>query len=178
MPATRPTAARSAIDMDATTDMSQFRTPPDDRYFEDYETGAVFEFGPIEVEEAEVIAYAQRFDPQSIHTDPQAAARGPFNGLIASGWHTIGLLMRLFVEHYLTAVASLASPGVDEVRWTKPVRPGDRLRLRVTVSQTRLSRSKPDRGLVHSFIEGINQDGEVVATFKAMNLVGVRPGSH
>jgi acyl dehydratase len=158
--------------------MSQFPTPPGDRYFEDYVTGSVFEFGPIAVEESEVIGYAKRFDPQSIHTDPQAAARGPFKGLIASGWHTVGLLMRLYVEHYLTAVASLASPGVDEVRWTKPVRPGDRLRLRVTVSDTRLSRSKPDRGLVHSFVEGINQHGEVVASFKAMNLVGVRPARH
>lgn len=158
--------------------MTEFHTPPEDRYFEDYQQGAVFEFGPIAVEESEVIAYAKRFDPQSIHTDPEAAARGPFNGLIASGWHTVGLLMRLYVRHYLTAVASLASPGVDEVRWTKPVRPGDQLRLRVTVSETRPSRSKPDRGLVHSFVEGINQHGEVVASFKAMNLVGVRPPPH
>jgi len=157
------------------TSPAEFPTPPDDRYFDDYRQGAVFEFGPIAVEEAEVIAFARRFDPQSIHTDPQAAARGPFGGLIASGWHTIGLLMRLFVEHYLTAVASLASPGVDEVRWIKPVRPGDRLRLRVTVSETRLSRSKPDRGIVHSFVEGINQRDEAAVSFKAMNLVGVRP---
>jgi acyl dehydratase len=155
--------------------MDRFATLPEDRYFEDYVEGAVFEFGPIAVEETELIAFAKRFDPQSIHTDPEAAARGPFNGLIASGWHTIGLLMRLFVEHYLTAVASLASPGVDELRWTKPVRPGDRLKLRVTVSETRRSRSKPDRGLVHSFCEGINQHGEVVTTFKAMNLIGLRP---
>jgi acyl dehydratase len=153
---------------------SRFATPPDDRYFEDYVPGAVFEFGPIEVEEQELIAFAQRFDPQFIHTDPEAAARGPFNGLIASGWHTVGLLMRLYVQHYLTAVASLASPGVDEVRWTRPVRPGDRLTLRVTVTETRRSRTKPDRGLVHSYLEGINQDGEVVATLKAMNLVGLR----
>jgi acyl dehydratase len=154
---------------------STFPSPPDDRYFDDYRQGARFMFGPIAVEEAEVIAFARRFDPQSIHTDPQAAARGPFSGLIASGWHTIGLLMRLFVEHYLTAVASLASPGVDEVRWIMPVRPGDQLRLRVTVSETRLSRSKPDRGIVHSLVEGINQRDEVVATFKAMNLIGLRP---
>jgi len=152
-----------------------FAAPPDDRYFDDYRQGDVFLFGPIAVEEGEVIAFAQRFDPQSIHTDPQAAASGPFSGLIASGWHTIGLLMRLFVQHYLTAVASLASPGVDELRWVKPVRPGDQLRLRVTVSEARLSRSKPDRGIVHSFVEGINQRDEVVVTFKAMNLVGVRP---
>ena len=154
----------------------EFATPPDDRYFDDYRQGAVFQYGPIAVEEDEVIAFAERFDPQSIHIDPQAAARGPFNGLIASGWHTIGLLMRLFVQHYLTAVASLASPGVDELRWIKPVRPGDQLRLRVTVTEARLSRSKPDRGIVHSFVEGINQRDEVVVTFKAMNLVGVRPG--
>ena len=160
----------------ASASPSEFATPPGDRYFNDYLEGAVFEFGPIEVQETEVISFARRFDPQSIHTDPQAAARGPFNGLIASGWHTIGLLMRLFVDHYLTAIASLASPGVDELRWIKPVRPGDQLRLRVTVGETRLSRSKPDRGIVHSFVEGINQRDEVVVTFKAMNLIGVRPG--
>jgi acyl dehydratase len=153
----------------------EFPTPPDDRYFHDYRQGAVFQYGPIAVEEDEIIGFAERFDPQSIHIDPLAASRGPFNGLIASGWHTIGLLMRLFVQHYLTSVASLASPGVDELRWIKPVRPGDQLRLRVTVSEARLSRSKPDRGIVHSFIEGINQRDEVVVTFKAMNLVGVRP---
>jgi acyl dehydratase len=154
-----------------------FHHPPTDRYFDDYRNGSVYEFGPIAVEEDEVIAYAKRFDPQSIHIDPQAAARGPFNGLIASGWHTIGLLMRLFVEHYLTAVASLASPGVDEVRWIKPVRPGDRLRLRVAVTEARLSRSKPDRGIVHSFVEGINQRDEVVVTFKAMNFIALRPAA-
>jgi len=85
-------------------------------------------------------------------------------------------MMRLFVEHYLTAVASLASPGVDEVRWVKPVRPGDQLRLRVTVSEVRPSRSKPDRGIVHSLVEGINQRDELVVSFKAMNLIGMRPG--
>lgn len=153
---------------------ADFPSPPDERYFEDYVKGAAYEYGPIAVEEDEVIAFAKRFDPQSIHTDPEAAAHGPFNGLIASGWHTIGLLMRIFVAHYLSAVASLASPGVDEVRWIKPVRPGDRLRLRVSVVDARLSRSKPDRGIVHSFVEGINQADEVVVSFKAMNLLGVR----
>ncbi len=156
--------------------MSQtdFPSPPDNRYFEDYVKGSVFEYGPIAVEEEEVIAFATRFDPQSIHTDPSAAARGPFKGLIASGWHTIGLLMRLLVDHYLSAVASFASPGVDEVRWLRPVRPGSLLRLRVSVVDTRLSRSKPDRGMVHSLIEGIDQEGEVVVSFKAMNLIGTR----
>lgn len=157
--------------------MSQtdFPTPPSERYFEDYVKGSAYEYGPIAVEEAEVIAFAKRFDPQSIHIDPEAAARGPFNGLIASGWHSIGLLMRLYVDHYLSAVASLASPGIDEVRWIKPVRPGDRLSLRVTITDARLSRSKPDRGIVHTFVEGSNQAGNVVVTFKAMNMLGVRP---
>jgi acyl dehydratase len=104
-------------------ELSAFEAPIDQRYFEDYHKGARFEYGPILVEETEIISFARRFDPQSIHTDPEAASRGPFNGLIASGWHTISLMMRLIVDHYLSAVASLGSPGVDEVRWLRPVRP-------------------------------------------------------
>lgn len=155
-------------------EFSTFRTPIDQRYFEDYEPGAVFEFGPIEMEEEELLAFARRFDPQSIHIDPDAAASGPFGGLIASGWHTVGLLMRLYVENYLTAVASLASPGLDELRWTRPVRPGDQLRLRVTVLEKRRSRTKPDRGLVRSRMEGFNQNDELVVSMDAMNMIAVR----
>ena len=107
--------------------------PVDDRHFEDFVPGAVAEFGPIAVDEAEVIAFARQFDPQPIHTDPAAAAAGPFGGLIASGWHTASLVMRVLVEHYLARRASLASPGVDELRWLQPVRPGDVLRVRATV---------------------------------------------
>jgi acyl dehydratase len=154
--------------------MSEFATPKGQRYFEDYIEGAVFEYGPPPVVEDEVIAIAKRFDPQAMHTDPDAALKGPFKGLIASGWHTIGLMLRLFVDNYLSAVASLASPGLDEVRWFQPVRPGDELRLRVTVIETKISRSKPDRGIVHSLAEGLNQNGEVVASFKGMNLLGLR----
>lgn len=156
--------------------LAEFQVPREQRYFEDYQKDSVFRFGPVEVEEAEVIQFARHFDPQAMHTDPEAARAGPFGGLIASGWHTIALMMRLFVEHYLTAVASLASPGVDEVRWLKPVRPGDRLWVRITIADATPSRSKPDRGMVRSFVEGINQDGEVVASFKAMNLIGRNPG--
>lgn len=149
--------------------------PPDRRYFEDYHPGAVYTFGPILVDEAEVIAFASRYDPQPMHTDPLAAAAGPTGGLIASGWHTVGLLMRLFVLDYLSHVATLPSPGVDEVRWLKPVRPGDELTLRVTVTETRRSRSKPDRGVVFSFLEGLDAKGDPVATMKAMNLMRSRP---
>jgi acyl dehydratase len=120
---------------------AQFTTPVEDRYFEDYVAGSVHEFGRIAVDEREVIEFASRYDPQPFHTDPQAAQRSPFGGLIASGWHTAGLMMRLVVEHYLSRVASLASPGVDELRWTQPVRPGDTLSVRATVLEARRSRS-------------------------------------
>lgn len=153
---------------------SSFKTPISERYFEDYEIGAVHRFGSILVEQEEIIAFASRYDPQSIHTDPEAAEKGPFSGLIASGWMTAGLMMRLYCQHYLTSVASLASPGVDELRWLRPVRPGDRLSVRVTVLDARQSRSKPDRGIVTSFIEVLNQDDEQVMTFRAMNMIRCR----
>jgi acyl dehydratase len=110
-----------------------FSRPISDRYFEDYVEDDVHRFGTIAVEPDEIVAFAKRFDPQAMHTDPGAAERGPFGGLIASGWHTAGLMTRLFMDHYLTKVASLGSPGGDELRWLKPVRPGDTLSVRVTV---------------------------------------------
>jgi acyl dehydratase len=150
---------------------SSFTVPVEDRYFEDYETGTVHEFGPVSIAEDKIIEFGRQFDPQVFHTDPQGAKQTVYGGIIASGWHTAGLMMRLFVDHYLSGVASLGSPGVDELRWTQPVRPGDSLSLRVTVSQTTRSRSKPDRGILHSFIEMINQRQEVVMTMKAVNLL-------
>ena len=151
-----------------------FAAPVEDRWFEDYVPGSVYEFGYVEVSEEEIIAFAQLYDPQTIHNDPGWAATGPFAGLIASGVQTIALCMRLYVDHYISRVASLASPGLDEVRWPRPVRPGDRLSLRVTILEARLSRSKPDRGLVHTRVEGLNQDDQVVLSFTAMNLFARR----
>jgi acyl dehydratase len=148
------------------------------RHFEDFVPGLVSEFGPITIDEAEVVAFARHYDPQPIHVDPAAAAAGPFGGLIASGWHTVGLVMRILVENYLARGAALASPGVDELRWLQPVRPGDVLRVRVTVLEARRSRSKPDRGLVRTRIETVNQDDAVVMTMIAMNLFQCRfPGT-
>ena len=112
-----------------------FLRPISDRYFEDYVEGDVHHFGTIAVEADEIVDFANQFDPQTFHTDPEAAKRGPFGGLIASGWHTAALITRLFMEHYLTKVASLGSPGGDELRWVKPVRPGDTLSVRVTVTK-------------------------------------------
>ncbi len=151
-----------------------FTVSVEDRYFEDYVPGEVHEFGSIVAEEAEMIDFARRFDPQPFHTDPVAAKQTIFGGLIASGWYTAGLMMRLYADHYLSHVASLGSPGVDEVRWLKPVRPGDTVVLRVKISRTKRSRSKPDRGIVHSHIEVLNQNGETVMTMKATNLLGCR----
>jgi acyl dehydratase len=148
-----------------------FEAPIDQRYFEDYRVGAVYRYGAITVDEAEVIAFATKFDPQNIHVDPEAAAHGPFGGLIASGWHTAAMMMRLFADNYLSTVASLASPGVDELRWSRPVRPGDTLNIRVTVLEANVSRSKPDRGVVRSLIEVLNQDDERVMSCKAVNLL-------
>ena len=110
-----------------------FATPINDRYFEDYVPGDVHEFGSVVAEEDEMIAFARRFDPQPFHTDPVAAKESVFGGLIASGWYTASMAMRLLVDNYISRVASLGSPGVDEVRWRKPVRPGDTLSIRVTV---------------------------------------------
>jgi acyl dehydratase len=151
-----------------------FSSPIDQRYFEDYVSGSVHAFGEIRVEEDEIIRFARRFDPQVFHTDPEAAKQTVYGGLIASGWHSASLMMRLFVDHYLSHVASLGSPGVDELRWLKPVRPGDTLSLRITVSETKRSRSKPDRGLVRSDVEAMNQKGEVVMTMKTLNFIRCR----
>ena len=160
-----------------TLSTSDFPVPREDRYFEDYMPGAVYEYGYLSVTEAEILEFARRFDPQPIHIDPEYAASGPFGGLIASGWHTSSLMMRLFADHYLSRVASLASPGIDELRWPAPVRPGDQLRLRTTIVEARPSRSKPDRGLVRTRGELINQDDRVVLDLTAMNMLGRRePG--
>ena len=161
-----------------TLSTADFGVPIGDRYFEDYRDGAVYEYGWASVTEEEIIAFARRFDPQPIHTDAGFAAAGPFGGLIASGWHTAGILMRLFADHYLSRVASLASPGVDEMRWATPLRPGDRLQLRTTIIETRRSRSKPDRGLVRTRAELLNQDGLSPMSLIAMNLLKLRDELH
>ncbi|MBK6659531.1 MAG: MaoC family dehydratase [Proteobacteria bacterium] len=154
--------------------ITQFAVPADQRYFEDYTPGAVFEFGATVVSEQELVSFAQAYDPQSFHVDREAAAHSMFGGLIASGWHTASLTMRMLVDHYLSSVASLASPGVDELRWLAPVRPGDVLRVRVTVDDARRSRSRGDRGVVTSSVEVLNQHGVVVMTLKAVNLLLTR----
>jgi acyl dehydratase len=145
------------------------------RYFEDYPPGASIDCGSFSVSEAEIISFATLYDPQPFHVDPAAAARGPFGGLIASGWHTAALVMRQLVDHYLSAEASLGSPGLDEIRWPEPVRPGDTLRVRATAVEARRSASKPDRGILKTVIEAVDQDGRTVMRATATNFLRVRP---
>jgi len=137
--------------------------PPAQRYFEDYHVGMVDEFGEVAVTAEDIVAFATRYDPQPMHIGA--------GELIASGWHTAAMVMRLFVEHYLSKVATLPSPGIDELRWLRPVRPGDRLRVRVTVTEARPSRTKPDRGIIRSLVEVLNQHGDVVMSQRPMNLM-------
>lgn len=145
------------------------------RYFDDYLPGASYDCGSVSVSEAEIISFATQFDPQPFHVDPEAAAQGPFGGLIASGWHTAALVMRQIVDHYLPAEASLGSPGLDEMRWPEPVRPGDTLRVRVTAVEARRSVSNPGRGILKTLIEAVNQDGRTVMRATATNFLRVRP---
>jgi acyl dehydratase len=153
---------------------ADFAAPPEDRHFEDYVPGAVFEYGEIPVTEAEIVAFARRFDPQCIHVDGERAVQGPFGGLIASGWHTAAMMMRLIVDNFLPQHASLGSPGIDELRWLRPVRPGDVLSIRLSILEATRSRSKPDRGVVRTLCEVLNQNREVVLSLKAMNIIACR----
>ena len=145
------------------------------RYFEDFQIGEVSELSPVSVTEAEIIAFAERFDPQPFHIDPEAAVKSPFGGLIASGWHTTALFMGMFVRGVLLDSASLGSPGVEEIRWTAPVRPGDTLRGRSTISDVQPSATNPRRGTVITTNEVVNQDGEVVMRLKARGFFARRP---
>lgn len=143
----------------------------DYRYWEDFRPGAMVEFGAYRVTEEEMLEFARRYDPQPFHTDPEAARHTHFGGLIASGWHTLAMLTRMVVDELLNEAAALGSPGVDEVRWLKPVRPGDVLSVRTRVVDAVPSTSKPDRGVVRSFTEVLNQEREVVLTLRGMTLM-------
>ena len=149
--------------------------PFKERYFDDYRTGEVLEFGDYLITRDEITDFARRYDPQPFHLDDAAAAESIYGGLIASGWMTCGVLMRLLVDHFISPVSSMGSPGIDELRWLKPVRPGDRLHARLTVTGTRRSASKPDRGVVKIHQEAINQDGEVVLSMRGMGMYKCRP---
>ena len=148
--------------------------PYKQRYFEDYIVGETIEFGDYPITEEEVVEFAKRYDPQPFHVDPQAAAKSIYGGLISSGWMTGSVMMRMLADHFISPVSSMGSPGIDEVRWHRPVRPGDRLRMRVTILDKRRSTSKPDRGVIHVRQEALNQDGDTVMSFKGMGMYKCR----
>jgi acyl dehydratase len=144
-------------------------------YFEDFTPGRVFELGAVTVSADEIVEFAARFDPQPFHIDPVAAAETMFGGIIASGWHTCSMCMRLLVDGLLSGSTSLGSPGMEQIRWLAPVRPGDRLTARTTVEEARPSSSKPDRGTVTLLTQMENQDGVVVMTMRGMGMYSRRP---
>lgn len=146
------------------------------RYWEDFHTGDEIDLGEYEVTREEILEFARRYDPQPFHTDEEAAKESIYGGLIASGWHTCAMMMRLLCDAVLVDAASLGSPGVERVRWLKPVRPGDTLSARMRVLETRASRSKPDRGIIKSRWEVSNQDGETVMTMEGMGMYRRREG--
>ena len=146
------------------------------RYWEDIKEGEVFELGSRTMDKERMIAFAREFDPQPFHTDEKAAEASVWGGLIASGWLTGSTLMRLLYDGFLKDTVSLGSPGIDELRWLKPVRPGDTLTARLTVIEATASRSRPDRGIVRTRMELMNQDGEVVMTITGVNFISRRPG--
>lgn len=151
---------------------------PMDLFLEDFHPGDVAETASRVVTREEIVAFARQFDPQPFHLDEEAARRTPYGGLIASGWHTTALCMRLVVDRALGGGAgggSLGSPGVDELRWLHPVRPGDSLAVRIEVLEVRPSRSKPDRGLVKLRYTMRNQDGQEVMTMIALGIMRRRP---
>jgi acyl dehydratase len=144
------------------------------RYWEDFAVGDVTELGSVDVTEGEIIEFAQHYDPQPFHVDPAAAVDGPFGGLVASGWHTTALFMGLFVRGILLDAASMGSPGIEQLRWTAPVRPGDRLTGRVTVTDAQPSSTNPSRGTIFTTSEVFNQDGALVMTMQARGFFARR----
>ncbi|MDQ3065596.1 MAG: MaoC family dehydratase [Actinomycetota bacterium] len=146
-----------------------------DRFFEDFEPGQVLELGNRTVTEEDILAFAREFDPQPFHVDPEAAKESVFGGLIASGWHTGSIWMRLYVDAMLETAASQGSPGIEELRWLAPVRPGDTLSGRLTVLETTPSERRPDRGTVRIRGEMVNQEGVTVMSMTSRGHFGRRP---
>jgi acyl dehydratase len=144
-------------------------------YWEDFPAGEIVNMGSHTFTEAEIIAFAKQFDPQPFHVDPDAAKQSFYKGLIASGWHTCSVAMRLMVDKYVGRSASLGSPGLDNIRWLAPVRAGDTITYQRTTTAVRPSESKPGIGLVHSRWEATNQHGERVMTMEGWGMFRRRP---
>jgi acyl dehydratase len=145
-------------------------------YFEDFHEGQVIELGERTVTEEEIIDFARQFDPQPFHVDREAAAKSIYGGVIASGWHTCSLMMRMVCDGFMGGSSSMGSPGLDSVRWLLPVHAGDTISVRYLTIKVKASTSKPDRGVVWSKWVATNQHGEDVCTVEGMGMFGRRPG--
>lgn len=143
-------------------------------HLDDFVPGQVYQLGQRTLGRDEIVAFARDWDPQPFHVDERAAAASIYGELIASGWHTVCVFMRLFADGLLNRAAAMGSPGVDELRWLRPVRPGDTLEARLEVLEVRPSRSRPDRGIVRARSVVRNQQGEDVLTFVATILFARR----
>lgn len=146
-------------------------------YWEDFPAGTVREFGAMPVTREAVIAFAEQFDPQPFHLDDAAAEASLFGRLSASGWHTCAMMMRMTVDEYLRGSSSLGSPGIENLRWLKPVFPGDTLSVRLEVLESRPMTSKPGVGLMRSRWEVLNQQREVVLQMEGWGMFGRRPAA-
>ena len=146
-----------------------------DWYFEDFFAGQEIVLGARQVTEDEIVNFATQFDPQPFHVDHDAAAASVFGGVIASGWHTCSMMMRMVVDGLMAAASSMGSPGVDKVRWLLPVRGGDTLTVSYLTTAVKASTSKPDRGVVWSTWRAVNQHGELACTIEGMGMFGRRP---
>ena len=144
-------------------------------FFEDFEPGVVFELGSRTLSKEEMISFAREYDPQPFHVDEEAAADSAFGGLIASGWYTAAIFMRLYADALLSRAASMGSPGVEELRWLVPVRPGDTLDARLNILGVAPSERNPSRGTIHFRAEVRNQRDETVMTFTGRGLFARRP---
>lgn len=142
-----------------------------EKYFEDFRVGEKFRTKAKTLSAQEIVEFARRYDPQPFHVDAKAAAQSPYGGIIASGFHTIAASFRLFIDTGLIGTTGMGSPGMDSVRWLRPVRPGDTLAVEAEVMETRASRSSPDRGIVLMDFRTRNQDGELVLSLRAVHLV-------
>jgi acyl dehydratase len=144
------------------------------RYFEDFQPGQVLEFGPRLVTREEIVAFAAEFDAQPMHLDEEAGRASLLGGLAGSGWHTCCLMMRMIVDGFLNDSSSMGAPGVDEVKWLAPLRPGAEISVRATVLETRLSRSRPDRGFVKFLYEVRDQTGNMIMNLNCSMMMGSR----
>lgn len=147
------------------------------RYLDDLTPGDHFTGGPVTVTEEDIVAFARQFDPQPFHLDPEAAQGSVFGGLAASGWHTAGLTMRMIVTGDGALAGGFVGMGVEDVRWPKPTRPGDVLRIESEILEVRVSAKRPDRGIARVRTTTLNQDGEIVQQMTANLLVPRRPGT-